>query len=453
MHVKILVMSFLFSSAAAMSSVRYEGEEKTARLCVFAYFRRGLDDAVCDSIAKLFDLVVLNDGKRPAVPRIRRRAYSRRRAQPIILVYKDCLTLIGPGNPWGSRGDSVRGGGASVGGFWHFDSIFKGIGYESDTFFLMASDSTSDHDGYLRVKAGNERYRHYRWAMDWAKMYWAEFFARNTKIQCLRNYRNQQYDSTYFDGVFIDNVLHFNKEYGAYPWQYWDSDDPKGSDRRLQAAVSDFLQVIYEEYKNPLTPAGHPNQILGVGNTNGAYQQDRLFQRHAQHLDGGMEEYFAQDWQDLEAWQKIISEVEYAESSGKICLLHTDIDTFMYESLDDPLSVVWYDTTQFMFGFTGYLMGCDSMTYFSFQGDYQHVFHAPILEIDLGQPAGRYVLRDDSVAHREFTKGRVYCNLSNSPRTIDIRRDLYYLITPSGDFLSPAEANIAPRSGVVLKSR
>lgn len=453
MHIKILAISFLFSAAASMSNIRYEGEEKTARLCVFAYFRRGLDDAVCDSIAKHFDLIVLNDAKRSAVPRIRRRADFRRREQPIILVYKDCLTLIGPGNPWGSSGDSVRGGGASVGGFWYFDSIFNGVGYARDTFFLMASDSTSTLDSLARVKAGNAKYRHYRWAMDWSEKYWAQFYARHTKIQCLRNYQNQQYDSTYFDGVFIDNVLHFNKEYGIFPAQYWDAEHPGESDMRLQDAITDFLKTVHEEYKNPNTPLGRPTGILGVGNTNGAYRQSGLIGRYLKHLDGGMEEYFVQDWQNLEAWERIIAEIEYAESIGKLCLVHTDIDTFVFQSLEDPLSVVWYDTTQFMFGFTGYLMGCDSMTYYSFQGDYQHIFYAPILEIDIGQPRSSYVLREDSVAYREFTQGLVYCNLSSGPRIIDTRRDLYYVVSPSGEIKSLDRIRIASRSGVVLKSR
>lgn len=449
--IKILLL--LSTTAASMSNIRYEARERTARLCVFAYFRHGLDDVVCDSIARQFDLVVLNDAKRSAVPRIRQRADSWHREQPIILVYKDCLTLIGPGNPWGSKGDSIRGGGASVGGFWHFDSIFNGIGYVADTFFLMASDSTSDHDRFMRIKAGNVQYRHYRWAMDWSKKYWAEFYARNTKIQCLRNYQNQQYDATYFDGVFIDNVLHFNREYGIYPAQYWDADNSKASNIQLQVAVNSFLQIVHAEYKNPRTPAEHASQILGVGNTNGAYRQEGLFQKYLQHLDGGMEEYFAQDWQDLEAWKKIIAQIEYAESRGKMCLLRTDVDTFLYKSLDDPLSVTWFDTTQLMFGFSGYLMGCDSMSFFSFQGDYQHIFCAPILEIDIGQPEGKYVLRDDSLAYREFTDGLVYCNLSYSSKSVDIPRDLYYVVTPSGHFLSSERIMIAPRSGVVLKIR
>ena len=450
MHIRIFVLLFLFSAAAAMSNVRYE-EEATARLCIFAYFRRELDDAVCDSIAKHFDLIVLNDAKRSAVPRIRQKAHIRRREQPIILVYKDCFTLIGPGNPWGSGGDSIRGGGASVGGFWHFDSIFKGIGYARDTFFLMASDSTSDHDRFLRVKGGSEKYRHYRWAMDWAKNYWAEFFARNTKIQCLRNYRNLQYDSTYFDGVFIDNVLHFNREYGVYPKQYWDAEDPRESNTRLQAAVSDFLQVVYEEYKNPRTPAERPARILGVGNTNGAYRQSGLFQNYVQHLDGGMEEYFAQAWQNLEAWQKIIAEVEYAEAQGKICILRTHIDTFAYRSQDDPLSIIGYDTTQMMFGFASYLMGCDSTTFFSFQGDYQHIFFAPILGIDIGTPYGGYVLRDDGVAYREFEKGIVYCNPGSSMIAITVDRDMYYQVRASGKLESVSRIYLAPRQGAVLK--
>lgn len=452
MHIRVTAILFLlFAIATSMSSVRYEGEQATAKLCVFAYFARELDDTVCDSIAKHFDLIVLNDARRSAVPLIRQKARGLYRKQPIILVYKDCLTLIGPGNPWKSSGDSIQGGGASVGGFWHFDSIFNGIGYAPDTFFLMASNWTSDQDNRARVKAGSAKYRNYRWAMDWSRNYWAQFFARNTKIHCLRNYRVLQYDSTYFDGVFIDNVLHFNREYGIYPAQYWDAEDPRVSNIRLQNAVGNFLQVVYDEYKNPLTPTEGPTQILGVGNTNGAYRQNRLFQKYLEHLDGGMEESFAQDWQDLEAWRKIIAEVEYAESQGKICLLHTDVDTFTYRSLEDPLSIIRYDTTQMMFGFASYLMGCDSTTFFSFQGDYQHIFFAPILSIDIGEPYEGYVLRDDGVAYREFEKGIVYCNPGSNMRVITVDRNKYYLVRASGRLDSVNRIYLAPHQGALLK--
>ena len=164
-----------------------------------------------------------------------------------------------------------------------------------------------------------------------------------------------------------------------------------------------------------------------------------------------MEEYFAQAWQNLEAWQKIIAEVEYAEAQGKICILRTHIDTFAYRSQDDPLSIIGYDTTQMMFGFASYLMGCDSTTFFSFQGDYQHIFFAPILGIDIGTPYGGYVLRDDGVAYREFEKGIVYCNPGSSMIAITVDRDMYYQVRASGKLESVSRIYLAPRQGAVLK--
>lgn len=451
-YVLILCKILLFVIISNTTAVA----KPTAKKCIFVYFSRNFKGAVIDSIARKYDLIVLQDNKRWSVPVLRKKAISWRQKRPLILLYKDCMTIFGPGNPWSKLGDKTVGGGATIGGFWHFDSMFWGYGlHEPDTCFLMRTEKTTHSDSLGRVKAGSKISYTYRWAMDWGNKYWANFYACTSKVQCLRNYVNKAYDSTYFDGVFIDNVLHFNRQYQIFSNQYWNSCDSTKSEVLLQNAISFFLQKVYAEYHNLNTPVNNPRKILAIGNNNIAYRGDGLWETELEHLDGGMEESFAQTWktwQNFNDWKKMVYELEYAESQNKICLAHTSIDTYLCVS-SDPFSVTWYDTTHMIFAFTSFLMGCDSTSYFSFQGDYQHFFWAPILDVDVGKPTGSYMLREDSLAYRYFEKGIVFCNPSTSEKVIHTPIKNYFMVKPSGDTISVEELCLKPYEGAIFKLR
>lgn len=440
---------FLFLIAVG---VRPDKPGPTARTCIFAYF--SYNQTTVEYLAQHFELIVAHDNKRKWNPVFRNAdKVAWRRARPLLLIYKDCLTLIGPGNPWGSSGDSTAGGGASVGGYWHFDSLFRGLGYRADTQFLMATDASRYKDGDDRIRAGSPAQWPYRWAMDCGKEYWTRFYACSTKVQCLRNYANLHYDDTFFDGVFIDNILHFNWVYGIYPRQYWNPDDPGRGDRSLRDAAYAFVRKTVAEYHDPRTPRGWGRTIMAVGNTNMAWRAADLWAMYLDLLDGGMEEtYFADTALAVHEWRDMIGEIQYCEATGKICLVHKALkSTAAAEHY--PFSVTWFDTAQMVYGFTSYLMAADSMSYFSFGGDYQHIFWAPILDIGLGAPDGDYEFTRDSLAFRHFEEGLVYCNPTRTGRSITVPDERYCVINASGDSTAQNSLWLAPYHGVIFKRR
>lgn len=449
MNVVFKVIALLFLTLIPLQTLAVG---PTPRTCIFAYFNFNRE-IVC-KLAENFEIVVVHDNKRNWNPVFRdSNSVKWRRSQPVLLVYKDCLSLIGPGNPWDSLGDLSSGGGATVGGFWHFDSIFRGLGRRADTFFLMASDTSSHRDSDNRVKIGSGNQWQYRWAMDYGKEYWAQFFACTSKVQCLRNFSDRMYDSTYFDGVFLDNILFFSREYGSYPRKYWNPGNPERGDYLLQSATLSFLRTVSNEYHKIRTPGGYGRRILAIANINKAWQKPGLWQEYIASLDGGMEEtYFADTTLTFAQWQRIIDDIRYAESKGKICFVHKAIES-EYISQYDPLSVTWFDSTQMMYGLACYLMAFDSTSFFSFGGDYQHVFWASILELDIGKPLGTYRMRADSLIYRGFEKGMVYCNPNPVEKLIYISSDEYYMVSPSSDTSTVNGMVLRPYRAVILKLR
>jgi hypothetical protein len=109
--------------------------EPTARTYIFAAMESNFNDELIDSLAKYFDVVITHEGQREYNPMFRdsNEVVWRRNKPPWVLLYKDAMTLIGPvvdtitgdTSYWG---DKSIGGGASVGGFWHYDSVFFGYG-------------------------------------------------------------------------------------------------------------------------------------------------------------------------------------------------------------------------------------------------------------------------------------------------------------------------------------
>ncbi len=246
-----------------------------------------------------------------------------------------------------------------------------------------------------RVQAGEEPQYLWRWAMAYGESYWRNFYACTTKVQCLRNYADTTYDDTYFDGVFVDNLLHFvdglSYGYNIYPAQYRPYPDTNNFaqwDANLRAAVDTFVQTVSAEYHNPNTPSGHPCEVLAIGNTNRAHLVDEyatLWKNFLQYLDGAVEESdFARADIEFGRWQRMIHEMAIAESLGKICLIHVPCSTEFY-SPNDPLSVYYYDSTQMIYGFASYLMAYDSVSHFALNKNlspnYAHIYWAPIFSI------------------------------------------------------------------------
>lgn len=445
---QIMLMILILATMCACAD-EYEATAKTYIFASFSY-----DQETVEFLGRHFEMIIAHDNKRKWNPVLRNSdVMNWRRDIPLLLVYKDCLTLIGPGNPWGASGDSTAGGGASVGGYSHFDSLFRGLGYDADTQFLMASDASRHRDSEGRIKAGDSEQWQYRWVMDYGKDYWTRFYACSTKIQCLRNYENLLYDNTLFDGVFIDNLLYFNWVYGIYPQRYWNRDDPSRGDLMLRESMYAFLDIVMSEYHDNDSPPDYGRRIIAVGNTNMAWKSAGIWSKCLSLLDGGVEEtYFADTTLQVNEWRKIIDEIEYCEEEGKICLVHKALQS-VSTSDRDPFSVTWFDTTQMLYGFTSYLMAADSMCFFSFGGDYQHIFWAPILDIEIGKPLGAYEMRTDGLFYRFFEDGLVYCNPTPDSKRVTIPGDKYNMINASGDILTKTSLWLEPYHGAVLKLR
>jgi hypothetical protein len=348
--------------------------EPTARTYIFAAMESNFNNALIDSIAKYFDVVITHERQRNYNPMFRdsNEVTWRRDEPPLVLLYKDAMTLIGPRFIYDQYGniidtipaDSVQGGGATVGGFWHFDSLLK-QNWSSDTFFMLATGSTEHFDTVVigndsihRVHAGSENTYKWRWAMDYGQLDWQDFYGCNTKMQCLRNYDSLTYDDTYFDGIFMDNLLQWvnYNGYNMYPVQYWEGDSVNYG--KFRNAVHAFAESISVLYHNPTTPSEHAAQILGIANLNQTYKTpgyDSIWRRNINVLDGGMEESFVSKGCSFTNWNKFLHEISIAESLGKTCLMCHKVDDFAWTGTT-PFAYTKFDSCDMIFGFTSYLM-------------------------------------------------------------------------------------------------
>jgi len=257
--------------------------EPTARTYIFAAMESNFNDALIDSLAKYFDVVITHDDQRSYNPRFRdsTEVTWRRDEPPWVLLYKDAMTLIGPrfiGNDT-IPADSTRGGGDTPGGFWHFDTLLN-QNWSADTFFMLATYWTDSAGGRYdtiiigddtlhRVHAGSASTWQWRWSMDYGEAGWQSFYGCSTKVQCLRNYADTTYDNTYFDGIFMDNLLQYVNNYGykMYPKQYMlDTIQGIVDSVGFRNAVYSFAQTVGVEYHSPVTPPQHGSQILGIAN-------------------------------------------------------------------------------------------------------------------------------------------------------------------------------------------
>jgi len=400
----------------------------------------------CDSIVEHYELIITYDFLREYTMPLKTNVSRWRRGRPILLMYKGCLTLFDSTcntyTPY-SR-ERTNGGGHTIGGFYHFDSLFYGYYTDSMNCFLMASDLTLHIDRLGRIKAGSGETWEFRYAMDYGNKYWARFFACSSKVQCLRNYNGLVYDCTHFNGVLIDHILHDPREYGLYPQKY--------AIRRKDSVVSfntaafqndiySFIETVFNEYHCDTTPPENPQRILAVGNCNNTYLVDTLlWKKYMAQLDGGMEENFAgtQKFVTVDEWKNLIWEMQYNESLGKIFFAAKKIQDSLIQPRD-PFGVAWFDSTQMMYGFASYLMGCDSMSYFWFGNDYHHYYWAPILDIDIGRPLEQYKISGDTLAVRYFEKGVVFVNPTEHAVTAGTVGNRLLRVVPSNSIIDTVE--------------
>lgn len=419
--------------------------QKTVKNYIHAYFN--YDHKTAEYMADHFSLIVAHENKRGWNPILRERK-KKTGDRIVILLYKDFLTVIGPGNPWTIHGDDVWGGGATVGGFQYFDSLFHGVGFPAETLFLMAGSDTRIYDEENRAQVNESGTVAYRWAMDFGMQKWADYFAGNTKIQCLRNAENGEYDQTYFDGVFIDDIIHSNSDYGLYPFKYWNPRDPVKSDLLLRKAMFKSIIKVVDEYHRSSGFSQYKKSILAVGNINKSWMVGGLWKEYLAHLDGGMEEtYFADTTLAYADFVKIIDDIASTKGKKKICLVHKQVAA---QCGKDPMSAALFDTTQMMYGLSAYLMCCNPGTYFSFGSDYEHIFWAPILNLDLGQPVGKYKILSDSLLSRPFQRGLVLCNPTYRAKVITLSPKRYSILNANNNKIAFTTLLVKPHNGLIL---
>jgi hypothetical protein len=140
--------------------------------------------------------------------------------------------------------------------------------------------------------------------MDPGNTGWRSFFLERVK--------NFQTDPNW-DGVFLDNVpvtLAFREADGSLPAAY-------PNDVSYQAAVQEFLKILFEEYFQPNRKLLFANLV--------SRKDDTFWVNHINYLDGAMHEGWAIDWPDgyrsAETWETHMRLAEQTQQLGKYIIL------------------------------------------------------------------------------------------------------------------------------------
>ncbi len=124
-------VAFVVISIWLIIDVQVVSAEPTAKTYIFAashymfYNTLWFGGIPLDCLCKHFDAIIFHDWNRDTIPTIRdsTKVEWRRNKPPILLLYKDGMTLVGDSS-WHGGPDPSQGGYETVGGFPHFDSIF-----------------------------------------------------------------------------------------------------------------------------------------------------------------------------------------------------------------------------------------------------------------------------------------------------------------------------------------
>jgi len=232
-----------------------------------------------------------------------------------------------------------------------------------DWFLLDAFGQRITSDGnYYAMDPGNEEYR----------AFWLE---RAKEIQ----------DQYQWDGIFIDNaegsLSKFKRKMvilANYP-----------DDESFQSAVEGFLAYLDQNY---FSPEGRP-VIANIVEM----EDNEVWFRYLQHLDGAMLENFAVDWNNYysqKEWVEQISMLAKTQSMKKSILL-------IAQGSKDDLQ-------KELFSFATYLLLSDGDTSFRYTNyeSYREVWWYDNYEINLGRPTGSMYV-EDGIWIRDFEKGSV----------------------------------------------
>jgi hypothetical protein len=199
--------------------------------------------------------------------------------------------------------------------------------------------------------------------------------------------RARELQETYgWDNVFLDNVEASRRKMtdnGADLANY-------PNDNSFQTAVEGFLETIRQNYFQPRGKQMYGNIV--------AVDDDKVWGRYLQYLDGAMIESFATDWsngyQSHEDWKQQMDEAESALAQGKTMIL-------VAQGAQD-------DQELQNFAYVSYLLINNGNAIFRYTNSdsYREVWLYDNYELNIGTPKGnRYM--DKGNWRRDFSNGYV----------------------------------------------
>lgn len=238
-------------------------------------------------------------------------------------------------------------------------------------------------DWFLRDSNNNLLYYENQLMMDPGNKGWRDFWLSRIKISQPQGW----------DGIFIDNLatqfgMHhgdFSKKLKKYP-----------TDESYRDAVVGFLSYVRTQYFKP-------NKRLMYGNISTYWNQEPVYFRYMEHLDGAMDEFWAYPrtgWYPIKSFQRRLDRLGDTVKRGKV----------VYLVSQGPRS----NSQRQQFGLATYLLIADSKAFFRYTSDkdggYGQMWLYDNYKLKLGEPLGAYKKNSSNVYTREFANGKVTVN-------------------------------------------
>ncbi|MCP4141128.1 MAG: hypothetical protein GY755_12750 [Chloroflexi bacterium] len=251
------------------------------------------------------------------------------------------------------------------------------VAYKEGDFCTISAE----HPGwFLRDSDGKIIRKKKNVFMDPGNIEYREFWLARTKEM------QEEYN---WDGVFIDNVeasLNKFERLEQLPEKY-------PTDESYQAAVEGFLDYVYGQYFKPYQRPVYANII--------EYEEEDVWLRYLNYLDGAMLEDFAVDYNDRyyrkSYWETQMNMSLQAQSMGKSLILVSQGEM--------P------DTERARFSFASYLLVNNGSASFRYTDSdhYEDVWLYQNYVLDLGSPKGAFY-ESDGGWRRDFENGDVFVN-------------------------------------------
>jgi hypothetical protein len=331
-----------------------------------AWFYKPPEEGQMDLVAQKFNFFILTYKDEAERDELKARGVTSPFAQYLLL-----MTIYDPGNcqdtPHGNQVAYKAGD-------------FCQISEQHPDWFLLDKDGKRIQDGkdYYFMDPGNGGYR----------QFWLE--------------RAREMQKSYgWDNVFLDNVEASRRKMtdgGADLANY-------PNDNSFQTAVQGFLNTLHQGYFQPEGKLMYGNIV--------AVDDEKVWGRYLQDLDGAMIESFATNWSDgypsQEDWKQQMADAEDAQAQGKTMILVAQgrqddqkLQTFAYASY------LLIDHGNAVFRYTN-------------SASYREVWLYDNYDLNLGKPTGnRY--QEKGSWRRDFENGYVTVDPQRQTAEITVNR-------------------------------